>query len=161
MMDENRARETVTPMIDPADPASTDMEEVRQAQKLLHDLRLALLRLHKVLLDWERAGYERIHGRQSSGDMLTALLNDPQFAWLRPMSQLIIRIDEILGDETPPMRNEVEAVVSQVKALTSPNETGNTYERRYDMALQEHPDAVFAHRDVLTLVKEERKTKEE
>ena len=130
-----------------------DVEEVRQAEKLLADLRRALLRLHKVLLDWERNGFERIHGRQSSHDLLRALLNDPQFAWLRPMSQLIVRIDEILSEKTPPMRNDVDAIVSQVRALTSPNEAGNTYERRYDMALQEHPDAVFAHRDVLALLK--------
>ena len=85
--------------------------------------------------------------------MLKAVLDDPQFSWLRPMSQLIVRIDEILSEKTPPMRNDVEAVVSQVRALTSPNEAGNTYERRYDMALQEHPDAVFAHRDVIALLK--------
>ena len=100
-----------------------DVDEVRQAEKLLSDLRQALLRLHKTLLDWERGGYERIHGRQSSHDLLEAVLNDPQFAWLRPMSQLIVRIDEILGEKTPPMRNDVEAVVSHVKALTSPNES--------------------------------------
>src|SRR4026208_418699 len=128
-----------TPMTD------HNVAEVQQAEKLLNDLRQALLRLHKTLLDWERGGYERIHGRQSSNDLLKALLNDPQFAWLRPMSQLIVRIDEILGEKTPPMRNDVDAVVAQVRMLTSPNETGNTYERRYDMALQEHPDAVFAH----------------
>ena len=141
-----------------------DVAEVRQAEKLLSDLREALLRLHKTLLDWERSGYERIHGRQTSNDLLNALLNDPQFAWLRPISQLIVRIDELLGEKTPPMRNDVEAVVSQVKALTSPNAEGNIYERRYDTVLQEHPDAVFAHRDVLKLLKtnnEERKTKSE
>lgn len=141
-----------------------DVAEVRQAEKLLSDLREALLRLHKTLLDWERSGYERIHGRQTSNDLLNALLNDPQFAWLRPISQLIVRIDELLGEKTPPMRNDVEAVVSQVKALTSPNADGNIYERRYDTVLQEHPDAVFAHRDVLKLLKtnnEERKTKSE
>jgi hypothetical protein len=130
-----------------------DVEELRQAERLLGDLREALLRLHKVLLEWERGGYERIHGRQTSNDLLKALLNDPQFAWLRPMSQLIVRIDELLGDDTPPMRNDVDAVVSQVKALTSPNEAGNTYERRYDMALQQYPDAVFAHRDLLAVLK--------
>ena len=130
-----------------------DVVEAQQAEKRLTELRHALLRLHKVLLDWERSGYERIHGRQSSSDLLEALLNDPQFAWLRPMSQLIVRIDEILGEKTPPMRNDLEAVVSQVKVLTSPNEAGNMYERRYDMALQEHPDAVFAHRDLLALLK--------
>jgi hypothetical protein len=128
-------------------------EEIRQAKKLLSDVRHALLRLHKTLLEWERSGYERIHGRQSSGELLEALLNDPQFSWLRPMSQLIVRIDEMLDEKTPPMRNEVDAVISQVKALTSPSETGNTYQRRYDMALQTHPDAVFAHRDVLALLK--------
>jgi len=138
-----------------------DVSEVRQAEKLLGDLRRTLLRLHKTLLDWERAGYERIHGRQSSNDLLNALLNDSQFAWLRPISQLIVRIDELLGEKTPPMRNDVDAVVSQVRALTSPNAEGNIYERRYDTVLQEHPDAVFAHRDVLTLLKEERTRKHE
>jgi len=141
-----------------------DLAEVRQAEKLLSDLRQGLLRLHKTLLDWERGGYERIHGRQTSNDMLNVLLNDPQFAWLRPISQLIVRIDELLAEKkTPPMRNDVDAVVSQVKALTSPNAEGTIYERRYDTVLQEHPDAVFAHRDVLALLKEERsgKTKSE
>jgi hypothetical protein len=130
-----------------------DVTEARQAEKLLGDLRQGLLRLHKTLLDWERGGYERIHGRQTSNDLLNALLNDPQFAWLRPISQLIVRIDELLGDKTPPMRNDVEAVIAQVRALTSPNAEGSIYERRYDTVLQEHPDAVFAHRDVLKLFK--------
>jgi hypothetical protein len=140
-------------MTDPDRPVSDDIEEVRQAEVLLKDLRGALLRLHKVLLDWERTGYERIHGRQSSHHLLNVLLSDPQFAWLRPMSQLIVRIDEILSEKTPPMRNDVEAVVAEVRSLTTPNETGNTYERRYHMALQEQPDAVFAHRDLIRLVK--------
>jgi hypothetical protein len=72
------------------------------------------------------------------------------------MSQLIVRIDQLLEEETPPMRNDVDAIIALVKMLTSPNETGNTYERRYDMALQQHPDAVFAHRDLLAVFKEER-----
>ena len=141
-----------------------DVAEARQGEKLIGDLRQALLRLHKTLLDWERGGYERIHGRQTSNDLLNALLNDPQFAWLRPISQLIVRIDELLDEKTPPMRNDVEAVVAQVRALTAPNAEGSIYERRYDTVLQEHPDAVFAHRDVLTLLKtssDERKTTNE
>jgi len=133
--------------------ADSDIDEFQHAQKLLTDLRHALLRLHKTLLDWERGGYERIHGRQSGNDLLEALLNDAQFAWLRPMSQLIVRIDEILDEKTPPMRHDVDSVVTQVKQLTSPNEAGDVYQRRYDMALQEHPDAVFAHRDLLALLK--------
>ena len=36
------------------------------------------------------------YGRVSSHDLLQAILNDPQFMWLRPVSELIVRIDEIL-----------------------------------------------------------------
>ena len=128
-------------------------DEVRRAEELLRKLRQGLLRLHKTLLDWERRGYERIHGRQTSHDLLQALLNDDQFAWLRPLSRLIVRIDELLDEKTPPMRNEVDAVLAEVRALTSPNQAGTDYERRYDMALQEEPSAVFAHRDVQTMLK--------
>ena len=135
------------------DGARGDEQEIREAEKLLGDLRQALMRLHKVLLDWERRGYERIHGRQSSHDMLQVLLSDSQFAWLRPVSQLIVRIDEILSEPTPPMRNDVAAIVAAVRTLTSPNESGNTYERRYDMALQQLPDAVVAHGEVRGLIK--------
>jgi len=135
------------------DGSRGDAEEIQQAEKLLADLRQALMKLHKVLLDWERRGYERIHGRQSSHDMLQVLLSDSQFAWLRPISQLIVRIDELLSEPTPPMRNDVDAIVAAVRTLTSPNESGNIYERRYDMALQQLPDAVVAHGDVRGLIK--------
>lgn len=40
------------------------------ARRPLADLRRGLLTLHKTLLDWERGGYERQHGRQSPGDWL-------------------------------------------------------------------------------------------
>jgi hypothetical protein len=126
------------------------------ADASLKDLRLALLRLHKTLLDWERGTYERVHGRQSSRALLDALLQDPQFAWLRPISQLIVRIDEMLEDAIPPGQNDLEVVLAHVRDLTAPNETGNAYEQRYFAALQEHPDAVFAHRDVVALLKKPR-----
>ena len=115
-------------------------------------LRQSLLRLHKTLLEWERGQYERIHGRQSNTALLTAFLQDQQFAWLRPMSQLIVRIDELLEDQQPPAADEVAAVVAQLELLTTPSETGNDYARRYYTALQENPESVFAHRDVVELL---------
>jgi hypothetical protein len=130
-----------------------DGVEATGTERLLKDLRQAMLRLHKTLLDWERRAYERIHGRQSSNALLDALLEDPQFTWLRPLSQLIVRIDEMLEDEIPPERGDLEAVVGHVRDLTTPNETGNAYEQRYHNALQASPDAVFAHRDLVTVLK--------
>jgi hypothetical protein len=122
-------------------------------QPVLKDLRHALLRLHKTLLDWERAAYERANGRLTSNQLLDALLTEPQFAWLRGLSQMVVRIDEMLEDEIPPGPADLEVVLGHVRDLTSPNETGNPYEQRYYTALQESPDAVFAHRDLVTLLK--------
>ncbi len=39
-------------------------------RQFLFDLRRLLLQLHKTLLDWERAAYERVHGRVSPTDLL-------------------------------------------------------------------------------------------
>ncbi|HVH29881.1 MAG TPA: hypothetical protein VM818_24200 [Vicinamibacterales bacterium] len=115
----------------------------------LPNLRQGLLRLHKTLLDWERDRYERVHGRQSNTALLTAFLEDEQFAWLRPMSRLIVRIDELLEDQEPPAADDVTAIIAQLKLLTSPSQTGNDYAQRYYAALQESAESVFAHRDLV------------
>ena len=47
----------------------------------------------------------------------------------------------------------VNAVVSQAQTLVIPDEAGSPYARRYHTALQEHPDAVIAHRGVTTVLK--------
>ena len=121
---------------------------------LLVDLRKALLDLHKTLLEWERSAYERIHGRTSPGSLLTALMSDPQFAWLRPLSELIVRIDESLEiDALEGPEVDVDAVVALATSAIVADEAGSVAAQRYHTALQEHPDAVFAHRAVTTVLK--------
>jgi hypothetical protein len=119
---------------------------------LLVDVRHALLHLHKTLLDWERAAYERVHGRVAGHALLQAILRHPQFAWLRPLSELIVRIDEMLENEEPDLPGDVDAMIAEARALVSP-ETGGSFGQRYGQALQEHPDSVMAHRDVAALLK--------
>jgi len=62
-----------------------------------HDeLRRALLALHKTLLDAQRVRYEREYGRvESTGELLELVLRDESFEWLRVLSALIARLDEI------------------------------------------------------------------
>ena len=67
-----------------------------ELQRLMRELRAGLLRLHKSLLDSERTAYERVHGQVNAGEMLQLVINHEQFAWLRPVSELIVRIDEML-----------------------------------------------------------------
>jgi len=127
---------------------------------MLTELRRTLLHLHKTLLDWERTAYERLHGRVSGHELLHAILNDPQFVWLRPVSELIVRIDETLENDLSSETSgqgspaDVSAIISQARTLVVPDEAGNRYAQRYHTALQEHPDAVFAHRGVRAVLKD-------
>ena len=69
--------------------------------------------------------------------LLQAILNDPQFAWLRPLSELIVRIDETLDNDVADIPGEVDAIVAQARKLVSPADQGAPYAERYQAALQD------------------------
>lgn len=125
---------------------------------LLVELRRLLLELHKTLIDWQRAEFEQMHGRLQTSQLLNVMFNDPAFAWLRSMSGLIVRIDEALetkpprGSDQPKTEIETGPLIAGAQELIAP-EAGTPYAQRYHAALQELPDAVLAHRDLVTLLK--------
>ncbi len=128
---------------------------MRESQRrLLTELRHALVPLHRTLLDWERVAYERVHGRTGAAEMLKIIVGDPQFAWLRPVSELIARIDDVLQSDGPDVRIDVDPIIEQTRRLVAPDEEGTPYERRYHAALQEVPDVVFAHRRVTAILRD-------
>lgn len=132
-----------------------DREDTTPGVAILAELRPALLDLHKTLLDWERTDYEREHGRQTSGEMLRLLLEHPQFEWLRAISALVVRIDEELeADAAPP--SEFLALVDAVRGTIGQRDMVSTFGQRYEAALQDSPDAVFAHRRVMALLNQQR-----
>ena len=120
-------------------------------RSMLRELRTALLHLHKTLIDWQRAEYELDHGAMQPMQLLQVIFNHEQFAWLRAMSGLIVRIDEAL-DAKPPETPAVAPLISQARELASPP-SGSSYAARYHAALQELPEAVLAHRDLVTVLK--------
>ena len=125
---------------------TAEQEAIRRP---LLELRDALLRLHKILIDSERAVYEKEIGSiQSPNHFFQLLTNDPWFAWLRPISQLIVMIDETL-DVTEPLTNvSVGAVMNQSVFLLIPAETSGAFGERYVAALQRDPRVVLAHAQV-------------
>ena len=119
----------------------------------LGEVRRALLRLHKVLLEAERASYERGRGSVGgSGEFLQLVINDPWFAWLRPVSELIVRIDELQEPAQEATEEEAQAVLGQAAALVRPADDGGEFGRRYREALQQSPDAVLAHGELSKLL---------
>ena len=120
---------------------------------LLMEVRRGLLGLHKALIVAEQLTYERINGRVgSTGQLLQLVLNDPWFTWLHPLSQLVIRVDELLEEGEELTTVEVEHFLADVRALIRPSEEGDGFERSYYEALQREPDVIFAHVEVKKLV---------
>jgi hypothetical protein len=106
-----------------------------------------LMSLYSALIMAERLTYERIHGRVDSSDTLIQLvLSDPWFTWLCPLSDLLLRIDQLLDDDAFEMTPEIVAhLVAEVYALTRPSIEGDGFERAYYEALNRAPEVVLAH----------------
>ena len=122
----------------------------------LKHLRQGLLRLHKLLLDLERFGYERAHQRiANSYEFLQLVLKDPWFDWLHRLSELIVQIDETLDIrdmEAPASDEDARALITRAKTLLSPAEEGTQFQKNYFLALQQSPDVVLLHSEIVKLL---------
>jgi len=120
----------------------------------LDNIFLALLRLHKALLDDERVSYERVHGRiPSNGAFLQLVLEDAWFAWLRPLSQVMAKLDELGEEDKSPDGPDTATLIASIRTLLTPSEEGTGFGRHYYEALQREPDVVLAHAAVRTLLR--------
>lgn len=117
-------------------------------QRQLTRLRETLLHLHKALVDSERVSYEQNIGTiPSANHFLQLLTNDPWFAWLHPISLLIVAMDEALDAKAkiPLTAETAQALVMRTSEMLVASETGEGFARHYFDALQRDPDVVMAH----------------
>ena len=122
----------------------------------LRQLRQGLLRVHKILLELERTGYERARGKISNSyEFLQLVLKDPWFDWLHRLSELIVQIDETLvmvDSDKAATEDEALELVTQAKLLLAPSESGSEFQKNYFLALQQSPDVVLLHSEVTRLL---------
>ncbi|HLH54976.1 MAG TPA: hypothetical protein VKY92_15300 [Verrucomicrobiae bacterium] len=138
-----------------SDPARS---EVPGDPARLVGMRGPLLRLHKALVDSERIEYERTMGKiKSPNHFLQLLTTDPWFAWLSPLSQLIVSVDEAIDSKEPLSSSAIAALVRQTEVLLRPSEAGSGFSKHYFEAMQRDPDVVLAHRDLVAARKQSTK----
>ncbi len=115
-----------------------------ESRELLGNLRDLLLEQHKLLLDRERASYEKVNGPIAGpGPFLTLVLSDPHFAWLRQISTLIVEIDEATSPRSQAGQGAADALIAQTRELMKPRAQGNDFQHRYYQAIQDSPDIVI------------------
>ena len=127
-----------------------------ETREQLKALRTGLLRLHKTLLDLERRDFERARGRiGNSYEFLQLVLKDPWFDWLHRLSELIVQIDESLDtrdQEVPMTEQDAKALIERAKTLLAPSESGTQFQKNYFLALQQSPDVVLLHSEVMRML---------
>lgn len=110
----------------------------------LTEVRLPLLDLHKSLVETERRDYERTHGRLENAEFLKVLMQEPQFAWLKPLTAFIVQIDEALEDEAADAQT-MQRLMGELRSLLTPDPRGSAFQKRYGDILQRSPDVVVEH----------------
>jgi redox-sensitive bicupin YhaK (pirin superfamily) len=113
-------------------------------------LRDALRRLHKALLDAERLDYERSFGRIGSDFYLLQLAaEDPQFAWLRALSTVMLDVDALVASGQDLSATEMRLLATRIRAMLLAGGRMTPFQHRYQRALQEHPEVIMAHSPVI------------
>lgn len=118
----------------------------------LADVRLRLLRLHRELLDAERVEHERVHGPITPAAFLQLLIADPRFAWLRPLSEIIVGLDEAVLErrtrrENAPPPPDGDALLARARSLILGGDDP-TFASRYK-ALASSAGVAAAHQELL------------
>ena len=134
------------------------------ARESLAQVRRTLLDLHKALIERERAAYERGHGAVSPGEMLQLLIRDAAFSWLHPISELIVRVDELISNANDRRRPtparpamtpdqvsaEAEILMVETRELLTAGDAPGGFRRHYDALLKADPAIVRMHRAVMS-----------
>ncbi len=118
----------------------------------LQQIRPDLLKLHKALLFSERVVYEQTHGPiANSGEFFRLVTEDEAFSWLRPISQFIVQVDELL-DLRKKEKIEPESaaiLLEKARLMLKPNKDSLTpLGEKYFQAIQRDPNIALMHADM-------------
>ena len=115
----------------------------------MKDLSRAMLRLHKTLLEGEKAIYETHNGKIPNANVyLQLVLDDVQFSWLRKISALIALIDEATSIRRPASETDAQALLNETRILLNFEDADEHFNEKFQTALQNNSDAVLNHNDV-------------
>lgn len=111
-----------------------------------------MLKLHKTLLDHERRIYEGMNGPLNAGQFLKVLLEDPDFAWLRKFSTLIVEIDEMFAQKDGYTEETVKQHLSALRSLISMENEDEIFRAKYQAGLQQDLEAAAQQGDLRALL---------
>jgi hypothetical protein len=137
-----------------ANSSASGNNETAAREKLIA-LRLALLKVHKTLLDMERRDYERANGKVTVGELFRLVIDHQQFGWLHNISEFVVRLDETLAGENPITPEDAHTAIALARKMFAPSESGDAFQKKYYDAIQMDPAVVIDHAQLARLFNNE------
>jgi hypothetical protein len=120
-----------------------DDAERAEMRATLRDLSQKLLPLHRALIESARADYAAMVAPVNGPNHLLQLLNeDPHFAWLKPVTSLIVGIDEMARVDFTPA--DFDAIARRVEQYFGAAPDAG-FAAQYVPVLQRDVDVAIAH----------------
>jgi hypothetical protein len=122
----------------------TPDDEARAAiRAALRETSRALLPLHRALIEAARSDYSFAYEPVEQPTQLLRLLHDhPFFEWLKPLTSLIVDIDEISRRDFE--SEEIAAIAARLESMFG-NGADQSFTSRYVPILQRETEVAIAH----------------
>ncbi len=107
----------------------------------------ALRELHRTLVDVARREYERAHLTElAPGELLQLLTSNPEFAWLRGLSELMVDLD-LVRELAPAEQDDLAAAAraSIEHLLSNADKPAGAFAERYWTYVHADPRVAMAH----------------
>ena len=126
---------------------SPDSPERAALRAALREVSRALLPLHRQLIEYAKAEYAFAVGPVARpADLIHLLTDDPFFAWLKPVTALIVDIDEMARTDFEP--EAALAIGDRVQELFTRGDPASLFTQHYVAALQGDAEVAIAHADL-------------
>jgi hypothetical protein len=127
-------------------PTQTELKET------LRDLSSTLARIHKGLMDHQMQERETRTGQSlNPATKLNLLLQDPEFAWLRVLSQLMVLVDDAFFQKEPLTENQIGILKSEANELLV-LQTNVDFARNFNAIRMMLPDVIREHEKLKLIV---------
>ena len=112
----------------------------------------ALRSMHRVLAERARRDLEaQRHTVIQPGAWLSILTSDPQFAWLRSLSELLVDLDVFLEADPGPADDDASAIRAEIERLIAPSAVPGTesdFARHYWRYVHDEPAVAVVHGEI-------------
>jgi hypothetical protein len=122
-----------------------DSPERAMQRAALRDISVALIPLHRHLIEEARSDYAFAYEREitSPVHLLQMLKDDPFFAWLKPLTAVIVDIDEMV--RTDFQTADTDAIYDRLDALVGSSAGETDFAAHYREILQRDVNVAMAH----------------